>query len=164
LTVHVRTAKADDAALLFGAWQSIRQHYADTDHRIIQAPVTESEFTAGLGETLAREASVTFVAEVDGSFAGFVSAGLEANQPDRLPERHATIGYLYVEPAARRKGVGRALFGAVAGWAQGRDGITHVEMPVLASDEGARAFWRALGFQPFIERLWAPLAGSERAE
>jgi len=31
---------------------------------------------------------------------------------------------------------------------------------VLARDEAAAAFWRSLGFAPFIERLWAPLPGT----
>jgi GNAT superfamily N-acetyltransferase len=127
------------------------------DGRIVQRPVSETEFTAGLRETLSRSNAATLLAEDDGVFAGFVSAGIEANQPDRLPERHATIGYLYVEPSQRRRGVGRALFAAVAEWARTCDGVSHVEMPVLAVDDQASAFWRSLGFAPFIERLWAPL-------
>ena len=164
MSISVRPAVLSDAPTLYRAWQSIRQHYADMDRRIVQVPVTETEFTAGLRETLARPAAATFVAERGGAFVGFVSAGVEANQPDRLPERHATIGYLFVAPEVRRQGTGRALFDAVAAWARECEGVSHVEMPVLADDSSARAFWTALGFRPFIERLWAPLEGVDDSE
>jgi len=120
-------------------------------------PVSEAEFLAQFAEVLRRADSATFVAEMDGRPAGFISGGIEQNPPDRLPRRHATIGYLYVEEDARRRGAGRALFEAVAGWAGGTEGVAHFEMAVISADETAAAFWRSLGFTPFISRLWAPL-------
>jgi GNAT superfamily N-acetyltransferase len=101
--------------------------------------------------------SASLVAEDDGQVAGFITATIEQSQPDRLPDRHATIGYLYVDPQYRRKGVGRDLVARIFAWAREQEGIVHVEMPVLANDTGAEPFWRSLGFSPFIQRVWAPL-------
>jgi hypothetical protein len=36
-------------------------------------------------------------------------------------------------------------------------------MTVLNADAEAEQFWRALGFTPFIQRLWAPLEEQEPA-
>ncbi len=134
------------------------------DRRVIPAPVTEPEFLADLEQALARKASVAFVAQVGEELVGFISGAIEANQPDRLPERHATIGYLFVDEPHRRSGIARALFGAVAAWASEQEGVSHFEMTVLAADEGAAAFWRSIGFSPFISRLWAPLSAPKRDE
>lgn len=161
MTIRVRPAQPGDGPVLFAAWSELRAHNAAIDRRIIPAPVSEAEFLEGLAQVLQRRASATFVAELNGRLAGFISGGIEANQPDRLPERHATVGYLYVQPACRRHGVGRHLFTAFARWAESHDGVGHFEMPVLALDRGAESFWKALGFTPFIQRLWAPLSASD---
>lgn len=161
MTVRVRPAQPSDGPALFAAWSNLRAHNSSIDRRIIPAPVSEQEFFEGLTEVFQRRASATFVAEVDGRLAGFISGGIEASQPDRLPERHATIGYLYVEPSCRRQGVGRDLFGAFTRWAASYEGVAHFEMPVLALDTGAEQFWKAMGFTPFIQRLWAPLSAGD---
>jgi len=164
MTIEVRSALPADGPALYEAWQALRVHNAAVDRRIIPAPVSRDEFVAGLGIVLERATSATFVAENESAMVGFVSGSIERNQPDRLPEQHVTVGYLYVEPAYRRLGIGRKLFDAISGWAAHTDGVSHFEMTVLAGDRQAAAFWRALGFSTFIERLWAPLVGREGGE
>ncbi len=157
----IRPATPGDGPALFEHWQRARQHNAAMDRRIVHAPVTRDEFTLDFQQMLKRPAAAAFVAEANGEIVGFVSGSLEANQPDRLPERHATIGYLYVEDSHRRQGIARRLFEGVAEWAARQDGVSHFEMTVLAADEGAAEFWRSIGFTPFISRLWAPLSAPE---
>jgi GNAT superfamily N-acetyltransferase len=158
----VRPATMDDAQELFRAWEALRRHNAGADSRVVPAPVSEVEFTAGLRELLARPTGALFVAEDDGRLAGFIRAAVEENVPYRLPERHVGIGYLYVDPSARRRGLGGRLFAAVREWAATQDGVGHFEMTVLNADGQAEQFWRSLGFTPFIQRLWAPLEPAEQ--
>jgi len=163
-TFKVRAAAAADGARLFHAWQHLRTHNASIDRRVIPAPVTQTDFVADLERLLVRPRTAAFVAESDGGLAGFISGGIEANLPDRLPALHATVGYLWVEERFRRQGIARALFSEVAAWAVKQEGVGHFEMAVLAADEPAAGFWRSIGFTPFIERLWAPLSAPERDE
>jgi ribosomal protein S18 acetylase RimI-like enzyme len=82
--------------------------------------------------------------EVDGERAGFLMS--EVYEDDPLPaERTAEILECYVAPAFRRRGVGRA---AVDAWlaAERSAGTSLVEAGVLRDNEGARAFWAAMGF------------------
>ena len=159
--VKVRSATPEDGRALFGAWQRAREHNASVDRRIVPVPISQPEFIADFEQMLSRKTSAAFVAELGGRLIGFVSGGVESNQPDRLPQRHATIGYLYVDEGYRRRGIARALFEAVARWAQQVDGVSHFEMTVITADEAAAAFWRSIGFSPFISRLWAPLSAPE---
>lgn len=154
----------DDAAPLFSAWQRLRSHNAEVDRRFIPAPITQEDFVSDLEQLLQRAQSATFVAECPGGIAGFISGRVERNQPDRLPELHVAIGYLWVDERYRRLGVASALFSAIAEWSRGQDGVAHFEMAVLGADQSAAAFWRSIGFVPFIERLWAPLSAPERDE
>ena len=157
MSATVRPATPGDAAALYGHWSELRRYNASIDPRVIPVPVGPGDFAAGLDSVLARRSSVAFVAESDGTLVGFISGGVETNQPDRLPELHATVGYLWVVTSARRSGIGRQLVGAVTDWAAKQDGVSHMEMAVLSADEEAATFWRSMGFSPFIERVWAAL-------
>jgi ribosomal protein S18 acetylase RimI-like enzyme len=154
-------ASAGDGSALFGLWQNLRQHNAGMDRRVIPAPVSESEFIADFAQMLERPRSAAFVAEQSGVLAGFIAGTIERNLPDRLPEQHATVGYLWVDQRFRRMGIARSLFAQVAEWARAQEGVDHFEMAVLTADESAAGFWRSIGFSPFIERLWAPLSAPE---
>lgn len=163
MSIIVRPATNADAKALFREWQELRAHNAATDARIIPSPVSETEFSAGLGELLMRSNAAVFVAERDKDIVGFIRAGVEHNQPDRLPEQYVSVGYLFVDPSCRREGVGQRLFDAVRQWASRQDGVAHFEMTVLSGDGSAEGFWRRQGFAPFIQRLWAPLAAEPSA-
>ncbi len=157
----VRPATMDDAAALFHAWQRLRNHNAGVDRRFIPAPISQDDFVADLEQILRREQSATYLADYQGGLAGCISGRVERNQPDRLPATHVAVGYLWVEERFRRLGIARALFAAIAEWASTQDGVAHFEMAVLGADAGAAAFWRSIGFAPFIERLWAPLSAPD---
>ncbi|MEP7215975.1 MAG: GNAT family N-acetyltransferase [Anaerolineaceae bacterium] len=157
MSATVRRATPGDAAGLYAHWSELRRYNASVDSRVIPVPVGADDFAAGLDSVLARRTSVAFVAELSGTLVGFISGGVENNQPDRLPELHATVGYLWVAVSARRAGVGRQLVGAVTEWAARQEGVAHMEMTVLAADQEAATFWRSMGFSPFIERVWAAL-------
>jgi len=116
VNVTVRQANPADAPALFRAWQALRAYNASLDPRIIPAPVSETEFTAGLGELLRRPTACVFVAEREGRIVGFIRAGIEQNLPDRLPEQHASVGYLFAEGGRRTATVrGGARVGGPAG-------------------------------------------------
>jgi GNAT superfamily N-acetyltransferase len=158
MSAHViRPVQASEVAAVYQVWQTLRAYYASVDERIIPSPVSEHEFTADFHRRLSRTESATFVAVEGKRIVGLITGAVEANQPDRLPEQHVTIGHVYVDPAHRRSGLGRGLFEALANWAADLEGVSHIEMPVLAADGDAGHFWQSLGFSPFIQRLWAPL-------
>ena len=163
MSVVIRPTRASDSPALYESWQTMRTHNAGVDPRIVLATVSEQDFADATAAILERDESASFVAEEEGRLVGFITGGVEANQPDRLPERHVTVGYLYIDPSARRQGVAKRLVGSFAEWAKTQDGVSHLEMTVLAADTEAAAFWREAGFTPFIQRLWMPLDGGRQS-
>jgi len=90
----------------------------------------------------------TFVAEFDGTVAGF-SSGLMLKEP-----RHgldAELSAIYVTPQHQRSGIGRQLVGAVAA-AQAALGGTGLVVWVLAANRRARTFYEDLGAELLIEQ------------
>src|SRR5258707_1437900 len=106
----VREAQVSDGRALYGAWKTVREYNASLDSRIELAVVAEEEFLADLDASLRRAHAATFVAERSGGLIGFGTCGLEPHAPDRPPENPPTVGYPYVDPLARRAGVGRRRF------------------------------------------------------
>ncbi len=62
-------------------------------------------------------------------------------------ERHPNIFLLYVDPAYRRQGIGRALMQQVEVWAQER-GYHQIGLQVFTTDRAAIALYQQLGYQP----------------
>ncbi len=117
MAVTIRPTVPADAPELYRAWQAMRDYHASRDHRIVPTPVSPEEFAVAVRATVDRETATAFVAEDGGRIVGFVSGAIEANQPDRLPEHFATVGYIYVAPDGRRQGIARQLIGAMRDWA-----------------------------------------------
>ncbi len=84
----------------------------------------------------------TFVAVVDGVDAGLVRAGPVADDPGA-----AMLLSMWVAPAARGRGVGDALIGAVAAWARAA-GHARVLLDVGDHNAPAIALYARNGFEP----------------
>lgn len=88
----------------------------------------------------------TFGAFLDGRLVGTCSIF----RLTRLKERHkAYLVGMYVAPAARRTGVGRALVAAVIDRARAMPGLRQVLLGVEAGNGPARALYEAFGFEAF---------------
>lgn len=78
--------------------------------------------------------------------------------PGAPPARWAYVGQLWVDPAYRRRGVGRALMAAAIDWAT-ESGMQRL---VLNPSELSRPLYAALGFRSAVDLLRLDLPGSDR--
>jgi ribosomal protein S18 acetylase RimI-like enzyme len=85
------------------------------------------------------------VAEADAALAGYVT--LHLTYETTYASRGAYLGDFYVDPAHRRRGVGRALVAAAARRVRAEGG-EHLWWTALPANGGARAFYRRLGAKP----------------
>ncbi len=93
-----------------------------------------------------REPAEVLVALDDGAPLGFAELSIR-NIVDGCST--GNVGYLegwYVVPAARRRGVGRALLGAAEAWAR-QQGCTEFGSDASVENEASLAAHRALGFE-----------------
>ena len=85
-----------------------------------------------------------FWIEVGGERAGFLMAQTYEDDP-RPGEQATEILECYVVPERRRRGIAAAAVEALLQNERGR-GTALVEAGILHGNEGAQAFWRAMGF------------------
>jgi GNAT superfamily N-acetyltransferase len=93
---------------------------------------------------------VTFVADDGDRFYGLAGGYPEEEDPDAV---HLVA--MWVDPEARRSGLGRRLIESVVGWARDR-GARKVNLWVTDANEPAIALYRAYGFRPTGDRQPLP--------
>jgi ribosomal protein S18 acetylase RimI-like enzyme len=91
----------------------------------------------------AEDLETVFLAELDGALAGILV--LRSSPTISSPDDWAEITELYVQPTARRRGVGTALIEATISFALER-GCTDLHLLVNPANEPAIAFYESLGF------------------
>ena len=102
----------------------------------------------GLIESVEQRSHVSLVAESDGERAGFVL--LIDDLPDEITAMpQGFVAYMAVEPAFRRRGIGRALLDAAEDEAR-RRGLPYMTLMVTEENAAARALYRRAGY--FTER------------
>ncbi|WP_018349686.1 GNAT family N-acetyltransferase [Longispora albida] len=102
----------------------------------------DAEWRAGFFAR-SRDTVTDFVAEVDGTLGGWLSAGPARGCPGGTGEIYA----VYARPDLIGTGVGRALVSEAHGWAAGR-GFTSIVLWVLDGNARAERFYRLAGYEP----------------
>ncbi len=112
------------------------------------------DYYASLAKRIAKDDGRVFVAEIDGKPVGWLVSLISEAGPDVRPEerQRGFIVELFIEPAWRSKGVGRALAQAAEADFRAR-GIHIMMIGVMSGNAHARAAYEAWGFAPYVEQL-----------
>lgn len=104
-----------------------------------------------------------FVAQEGKPLVGFVFVHFYdvAGLPVLVPRRVAVVENLFVEPAHRKHGCGRALMAKVLDWAR-EAGARDIEVSVHEFNRGALRFYEALGYRSSVRRLRARIRGGKK--
>ena len=115
-------------------------------------PEAEDQVRRLLAGRLRDGESRVLVWDEDGDLCGLCIARV-LHRPGIFAEtERGEIEQLLVREPSRRRGIGRALAEAGLAW-MGERGIRRAEIQVAAENVGARAFWRALGFEAAMDVL-----------
>jgi len=155
----MRQASGDDLEGVCALWLELTRHHARLDPHFELRPGAEDEARRLLAAQLGDPDSAVFVlgAAAEQGAGAAPLEGLAIARVDRAPPIHpetcrAEISDLFVAPAARRRGAGRALARAAAAWAEAR-GAERLEVRVSPHNPEGQAFWRALGYGAHMDVL-----------
>jgi ribosomal protein S18 acetylase RimI-like enzyme len=156
MAITIRRAVEQDAATLAALNADVQALHAAALPGVFKPHGPDS--TWEVKPLLVQPENLLFIAEVDGSAAGYAYA-----QFREWPETALTHGrdviylhHLSVRPEHRRHGVGSALIAAVRE-AAADAGITLMTLGVWTFNEAARGFFRRNGFAAYTEQMWSTL-------
>ena len=134
----VRQAGPGDVDLVAPLFDAYRQFY--------QQPPDLALARAFLAERLARAESVVFLAERDGRPVGFVQLYPLFSSTTARPRRLWLLNDLFVAPAVRGGGVGRALLARARQLAE-ETGAVGLELATARTNTGAQRLYESLGYR-----------------
>jgi len=154
--VTQRRATPDDLDAVASLWTELTAHHAPLDPALRLRRGAAGEIRELLRAMLRDPDEATWLAfraeDASGAPAGLCTARVDTAPPILEETLRGEICDLYVAPAARRRGLGRALVAEARGWLEAR-GVRRIEVRVSPRNAAAQAFWRGLGFAQFMDVL-----------
>ena len=144
MTVTLRSATLADAPAIARfhvmVWRDTYRELAPPEaHAILDVARRERSWSASLAAPAPDR--IVLVAESEGRLVGIGAAGAPT---DAVFGGRGEIGSLYVDPALKRRGIGRALLSGLAAHLRGR-GYGGAALALVEGNDRAAAFYEALG-------------------
>ena len=144
--VIIRSADLDDLALLLKFEQAIIEAERPFDDTIRSGPDVRYYDLEGL--ITSNDAEVV-VAEVDSTIVGSGYARIERSDTYLKHEEHSYLGFMYVVPEHRGKGVNKKIVEALEAWTLAQ-GVTEMQLEVYFDNGAAIKAYEKSGYAPLI--------------
>jgi GNAT superfamily N-acetyltransferase len=154
---EIRQAEAGDRVAVLELWEEMMVIHSDLDDRLSVGPSWKSEITDLFRRWRTEPRRRVIVAEGPAGVMGFAVGSLAAVVLGLKPSTYGHIAHLCVAAEFRRHGVGRQLFSSLRDWFQVR-GVGSIHLYASPLNPVSQQFWRSLGFEDYVERLWCDLS------
>jgi len=155
----IRRAQPSDQDAVGDLWRHLLDEQAALDDRFGVAEDARDRWDNDFPLWLEDETYRVYVAEPNDEIVGFATAHRWGPPPIYAKRSEVYLDELYIDPDARRDGLGRQLVAAVQDWSD-RIGARRLRLSVLSGNEEARAFWTSLEAQPL--RMTFTIEGNNR--
>jgi ribosomal protein S18 acetylase RimI-like enzyme len=154
--VVIRQAGLGDMEAVGRLWEEMMEYHAPLDRRLKVFPGKREYVARAIEYWLGEDASCLLVAEEDGTVLGFALGGQVDSSFGLKPAVYGHIAHMCVTAERRRHGIGRQLFARLRDWFQEKD-LSSIHIYVSHFSPVSQQFWRVLGFDDYVERLWCDL-------
>lgn len=108
---------------------------------------TQSAYAAFLGTQIDAPDAAVLVADDDARVIGYAYVAVESYDYMSLRGPAGILHDIVVDPASRRRGVGRRLLEAAFAYVQAR-GLSQIVLSTAKRNEAAQRFFASVGFRP----------------
>ena len=144
--VIVRRANLDDLELLLAFEQAMIEAERPFDERIRSGDEVHYYDLEGL---ISSPEAEVLVAELGPEIIGSGYARLEAAEGYLKHDRHSYLGFMYVVPEHRGKGVNKMIIEALEAWSLSQ-GVTVMQLEVYADNAAARKAYEKSGYNAVL--------------
>ncbi len=149
--VTIRKAVADDLHAIGELWKEFMDFHKAGDSHFTRSADGHERFKEFITQHISSESACVWVAEKDGKVVGYCLAMLAKRPPVFGSLDYGAVFDLAVSGAYRRSGIGERLYLAAQTWFADH-GIHRIEVAVALSNEVSRAFWKKMGFSPYLTK------------
>ncbi|MDX1292714.1 MAG: GNAT family N-acetyltransferase [Hyphomonas sp.] len=146
--LRIRSATLDDLPALKACEQGIIAAERPYDHTLKPDPISYYD----VGELVTSEDAEVAVIELDGEIIATGYAHRRPSRPYVSPDFHAFLGFMFVHPDHRGKGLNRILMDCLLDWARAR-GLTEIRLEVYSANAPALRAYDKAGFKPYITEM-----------
>lgn len=147
-SLRPRSATLDDLPALKECEQGIIAAERPYDHTLKPDPISYYD----LGERVRSEDAEVAVIDLDGAIIATGYAEKRASKPYIASDNHAFLGFMFVHPDHRGKGLNRILTDYLLDWARMRD-LTEIRLTVYSGNDPAIRAYEKAGFNPYITEM-----------
>lgn len=149
----IRKAVCDDLPAIGELWKEFMDFHKTGDSYFARSGDGHERFKEFIGGHITSELSCVLIAQKDGEIVAYCLAAVAKRPPVFDSLDYGAVFDLAVSRVQRRNGIGERLFLVVQQWFADR-GIHRIEVTVTASNEVSRAFWKKMGFIPYVEKAY----------
>ena len=144
----IRQANLSDLPALLQFEQGIIQAERPYDSTLKPDPISYYD----IAEMIEANDAEVAVAELDGALVGSGYAKRKASRHYLTPAYHAFIGFLYVTPECRGRGVNQLILDHLFEWAR-LNNLPEVHLTVYPGNEPALRAYKKVGFEPYLVEM-----------
>lgn len=159
----IRTGARRDIDAIVALWSEMANEHRTMDPRYTFAPEAPTAVARHIRRSMACNDSRVFVADLHGRPIGYILAEVHRRSPIYPIGVYGCISDLCVTISERRRGIGSALVRHTFRWFEMR-GVTASELHAAELNQTAQAFWRAMGYEPYIRLMRRSMYAGEEIE
>jgi ribosomal protein S18 acetylase RimI-like enzyme len=149
---NIRKAVQADIPAIVELWKEFMDFHKERDSFFSRSAIGHEKFAEFCTGQITNESSYVLVAESDDQVIGYCLATISKYPPVYNLVEYGQIMDLAITNKYRRSGIGKALVNAAQCWFSAHN-VNRLEARVAVSNEISTAFWRKMGFMPYIETL-----------
>ncbi|NOW95348.1 GNAT family N-acetyltransferase [Mucilaginibacter sp. SG564] len=151
--INIRKAELKDMDVLFEFKQALVESERPFDPTLKPGPL----YYYNIPDLIEATDALLVVAEIDSIVIGCGYARIVDSKPYLRHQQHAHLGFMYVMPGHRGKGVNKLIIDALKQWSQ-QQGITEIRLEVYAVNTAALKAYEKVGFVPHMLTMRLGLA------
>jgi GNAT superfamily N-acetyltransferase len=151
--ISVRSACKTDIPAMVELWKEMMDFHKERDQLFTRTATGHKNWIKFIAGHMESESSRVLVAECDGLLVGHCLAFIEEYPPVVTANRYGKFQEIVVAADYRRCGVGERLVKKMLKWFA-EQGMKRIEVRVSVYNKLSTAFWRKMGFTPYIETLF----------
>ncbi|KQS31038.1 GNAT family N-acetyltransferase [Dyadobacter sp. Leaf189] len=146
--INIRTARIEELPILLEFEQGIIKAERPFDETF----VAEDFNYYDLAKMIDNEETEVVVAEINGQLAGAGHVRILPAKPYNQFDRYAFLGFMYVVPEQRGKGINRLIIKKLVEWAR-QKGLPEVRLQVYDANKSAVAAYEKVGFKKHLVEM-----------